>query len=68
MRNSTVQKGHQSAQKLHNKIKENNLGISKTSIGLAMDKYDKSERDLKDTEARAILKESSRINPTGTGL
>lgn len=68
MKNSTVQKSHQSAQKLHNKDKENNLGFSKTSISLAMDKYEKSEKNLEDKEELAILKDSSRLNPTGTGL
>jgi len=43
-----------------------NSTISKTSIGLAMDKYEKSEKDSEDARALAILKDSSRSNPTGT--
>jgi len=66
MKNSTVQKSHHSTQTLHNKINGNGSVFSKTSIGLAMDKYEKSEKDLEDAHALAILKDNSRSNPTGT--
>lgn len=38
----------------------------KNSMSLAMDKYEKSEKDLEDIEALAILKDRSRLNTTGT--
>ena len=66
MKNSTVQKRHHLSATLHNKANGNGSVFSKTSIGLAMDKYEESEKDLEDAKALAILKDSSRFNTTGT--
>ena len=65
MKNSNVQKGHHLSQKQSNKDKENNPGFSKTSIGLALDKYDKAVKDSEDIEALANLKDNFRLNTTG---
>jgi hypothetical protein len=66
MKNLTVQKRHHSMQSLQNKDNGNNPGLFKTSIGLALNKYEKSEQDLEDAHALAILKDSTRSNTTGT--
>ena len=66
MKNSNVQKSYHLSEKKSNKDKENNPGFSKTSIGLALDKYDKAVKDSEDIEALAILKDNFRLNTTGT--
>ncbi len=48
------------------KYKENNSGFSKTSIGLALDKYEKSVKISEETESLAVLKDNFRLNTTGT--
>jgi len=66
MKNSTVQKGYQSAQTSHHKVNQNHPVFFQTSIGLAMDKYEKAEKDFEDEKALKILKDDSRLNTTGT--
>ena len=44
MKNLTVQKRHHSMQSLQNKDNGNNPGLFKTSIGLALNKNEKSEQ------------------------
>ena len=66
MKNSNDQKVHHSAQRVHSKDKENNLRSSQTSIGLAMDKYEKAEKDTEDARTLEILKDNFRSNTTGT--
>jgi len=65
MKNSNVQKGYHLSQKQSNKDKENNPGFSKTSIGLALEKYEKIVKNSEDIEALAILKDNFRLNTTG---
>ena len=55
MKNSTNSKDHRK-----------NAGVFQTSIGLAMDKYEKSGKNDEDTRSLAILKDNSRLNTTGT--
>ena len=66
MKNPNDQKVHHSAQKLHSKDKENNLRSSQTSIGLALDKFEKDEKDIEDAKALKNLKNDFRSNTTGT--
>jgi len=66
MKNSYVQKGCHLSQKKSNKDKENNPEFSKTSIGLALDKYEKVVKNSEDIEALAILKDNFKLNATGT--
>ena len=49
------------------KKKENNPGFPQTSIGLALDKYEKSIKNSEDTGVSEILKDNFRLNTTGTG-
>ena len=65
MKNSNVQKGYHLSQKQSNKDKENNPGFSKTSIGLALEKYEKVVKNSEDIETLAILKDNFRLNTTG---
>lgn len=55
MKNSTQKKAIQ-----------NQPDFSQTSIGSAMDKYEKFEQDLENAEALEILKDKSRFSSTGT--
>ena len=66
MKNPTVQKSFQPTQTSQIKDKGNNSRIFQTSIGLAMDKYEKAEKDFEDARALKILKDNSRFNATGT--
>ena len=65
MKNSNVQNGHNLSQKQSNKDKENNPGFTKTSIGLALDKYEKTVKNSEDIETLAILKDNFRLNTAG---
>jgi len=65
MKNSNVQKGHHLSQKQFNKDKENNSRFSKTSIGLALEKYEKVVKNSEDIESLAILKDNFRLNTAG---
>jgi len=66
MKNSTVQKGYYSTQTSHKKDNQNHPGSSQTSIGLAMDKYEESQKNKEDAKALASLKDGNRLNSTGT--
>ena len=43
-----------------------NPGFSETTIGLALDKYEKAVKNSEDIEALAILKDNFSLNTTGT--
>jgi hypothetical protein len=48
------------------KDKENNSWFPQTSIGMALDKYEKDVKNSEDTKALTILKDNFRSNTTGT--
>lgn len=66
MKNTNAQKVHQSARRLHNRDNENDFRSSQTSLGFALDKYERMEKDLEDARTLAILKDDSRFNDIGT--
>ena len=60
MKNSTVQKAYCSTQTSQIKNNGNNSEFLQTSIGIAMDKYEKSEKSVKDAKKLSNPKDNSR--------
>ena len=60
MKKSTVPKSYQSSQTPQNNADRNQPGSFQTSMGLAMDKYERSEKVLENAHALPVLKDRSR--------